>query len=124
MNISNFDLNWYRQWCTEHSYIEEWSRPGLTNFLGSVQTANDISSLRHVVFPPVSASEETTAYLTVNGRFLPALPVKTEQSWTPWSVARKVELEELTITSTTSMPWEYPVVVLSIEEFPHFLGGV
>lgn len=114
MKLSEFNLKWYRQWETSHSFLEEWSRPGLTNFLGSVQTGNDVTSLRHPIFPPVSGSEESTAYLTVNGTFLPATLLKTAVNWTPWSIQRQVEAEGLTIRSEVAMPWCHSAVVMKI----------
>ncbi|MCD8482973.1 MAG: hypothetical protein LR015_10120 [Verrucomicrobia bacterium] len=115
MKLSEFDLAWYRQWASKHPFLEERSRPGLTNFLGSVQIGNDVTSLRHPVFPPVSGCEESTAYLTVNGIFLPATRLETSVSWTPWAVEREVEAGGLRIKSTTAMPWDIAAVVMRIQ---------
>lgn len=52
MKLSEFNLEWYRQWATSRTFMEEWSRPGLTNFPGSDQTGNDIPALRHPIFHP------------------------------------------------------------------------
>lgn len=54
-----------------HNALHEWSRPGLTNFLGSLQVAADPTSIRHIVFPPVSSAEESTSYLTIDDTALP-----------------------------------------------------
>ena len=80
MRLSSFDLDWYVRWPLDHSANEEWSRPGLTNGLGSLQAAGDPTSIRHVLFPPVSGGEESTAYLTLDGVFLAATPLRTAVS--------------------------------------------
>jgi hypothetical protein len=114
MKLSSFDLNWYNQWQTRRTFMEECSRPGLTNFLGTVQVGNDVTSLRHPVFPPVSGCEESTAYLTVNNTFLPATRLLTSTRWTPWAIEREVEVEGLTIITRTSMPIGKPGIVMEI----------
>lgn len=103
MKLSEFDLNWYHQWGMPHEPMEEWSRPGLTNGLGSVQVPADPTSLRHVVFAPVSAAEESTGYLTLNGTLLVATRNRTIVRWTPWAVERECEVDSWAIRSKTSM---------------------
>lgn len=90
MRLSSFDPSWYAAWPVHKTASEEWSRPGLTNFLGSLQAGGDVSSLRHVIFPPVSGAEESTAYLTVDGTFLAATRLQTKIRWRPWCVERTV----------------------------------
>lgn len=103
MHLSTFDLSWYAQWPLRHCAYEEFSRPGLTNFLGSVQVAADPSSFRHVLFPPVSGAEESTAYLTLNNVFLPATHVPVEIRWCPWRVDRSCEMDNWHIASRLCM---------------------
>lgn len=103
MKLSEFDLNWYRQWGIPHEPLEEWSRPGLTNGLGSVQIPADPSSLRHVVFAPVSSAEESTGYLTLNGRLLVATRNRTSVRWTPWAAERECDVEDWRIHTRTAL---------------------
>ncbi len=103
MKLSQFDLSWYAQWGMEHRPLEEWSRPGLTNFLGSLQASADPTSIRHVLFPPVSGSEESTCYLTLNGAFLSSSLVPTTVRWTPWAITRSTQREHWQIESRLSM---------------------
>ncbi len=111
MKLSDFDLNWYHQWAITHEPLEEWSRPGLTNFLGSVQIPADPTSLRHVMFPPVSGAEESTAYLTINGQLVVASRTPTTVHWTPWSVHRECSIDGWQIRSRTCMASGKPALV-------------
>lgn len=114
MKLSDFSLDWFGQWSVQRRSLEEFSRAGLTNFLGSVQSGNDVSSIRHPVFPPVSGCEESTAYLTVNGAFLPSLGLETEHRWVPWAFLRRCRVDGFDIESRTSMPPGIPGVAMEI----------
>jgi hypothetical protein len=103
MKLSEFDLNWYAQWGITHEPLDEWSRPGLTNGLGAVQIPADPTSLRHVVFAPVSSAEESTGYLTLNGTFITATRTPTTLHWSPWAVERKCRFDQWDIHCKTSM---------------------
>lgn len=103
MKLSQFDLAWYARWGISHEPLDEWSRPGLTNFLGSLQAAGDPTSVRHVIFPPVSSAEESTCYLTINGTFLNATRLKTEVRWTPWAIEREAQWQDWKIESRLCM---------------------
>ncbi|MCC5849786.1 MAG: hypothetical protein JJU29_17005 [Verrucomicrobia bacterium] len=104
MQLSTFDLSWYSRWPIQHTALEEWSRPGLTNGLGSLQAAADPCSIRHVMFPPVSGAEESTAYLTLNGTFLAATQMKTAVAWCPWAIDREAQHADWKIATRLSMP--------------------
>ncbi|MCC5808151.1 MAG: hypothetical protein JJU00_17620 [Opitutales bacterium] len=104
MLLSTFDLDWYGRWPIHHTALEEWSRPGLTNGLGSLQAAGDPTSIRHLLFPPVSGGEESTAYLTLNGTFLAATSLSTAVTWRPWTIAREATRDGWHIHSTLTMP--------------------
>lgn len=111
MKLSTFDPAWFGQWQQQRTFLEEWSRPGLTNFLGSVQAGGDVSSLRHPIFPPVSGAEDSSVYLTIDGTFLPATRIKSAIAWTLWAIERSCEHDGITIRTTTSMPWEKTAIV-------------
>lgn len=115
MKISTFDLEWYRNHPHSVRTLDEWSRPGLTNFLGSCQVGNDVSSVRHALYPPVSGAEESTAYLSVNGTLLSSSPSATTHRWTPWSVVRETAFEDLSIQSTLAMPPDEHAAAMGIE---------
>lgn len=104
MKLSEFDLNWYAQWGLTHEPADEWSRPGLTNFLGSLQAAADPTSVRHLMFPPVSGAEESTGYLTLNGTALVATRTKTTVRWTPHAIRRDCQLDDWKIETQLCMP--------------------
>ena len=104
MNLSSFDLAWYSQWPLRHTALDEWSRPGLTNGLGSVQTGGDPSSIRHVMFPPVSGAEESTAFLTLNGTFLAATLLETDTRWCPWAIDREARHGDWAVSTRLALP--------------------
>lgn len=104
MKLSAFDLSWYSQWPIRHTSLDEWSRPGLTNGLGSVQTGGDPTSIRHVMFPPVSGAEEFTAFLTLNGTFLAATRLETDTRWCPWAIDREAVYDDWKIETRISLP--------------------
>lgn len=111
MKLSSFDLSWYARWPVRHTALEEWSRPGLTNFLGSLQATGDVTSIRHVVFPPVSGAEESTAFLTLDNTFLSATSTVTEIAWCPWAVTRRCEHAGWQVESQLAMaPGEHAAV--------------
>lgn len=114
MKLSTFDLNWYRQWAIEHTPLEEWSRPGLTNFLGSIQLTADPTSIRHIVFAPVSGAEESTAYLTLNGTLLAATLNSTTVRWTPWEFERESHHDGWKIHSRTAMTAGKPGIIQAV----------
>jgi hypothetical protein len=114
MRLSTFDLAWYDQWPVTHAPLDEWSRPGLTNHLGSVQTGGDPTSLRHLVFAPVSGAEESSAFLTLNGTFLAATRVSTAVHWTPWQIRRVATHDAWRIESRLCLPPDRPAALLEI----------
>lgn len=115
MKLSTFDLSWYARWASEHTALEEWSRPGLTNGLGSLQASGDPTSIRHLLFPPVSGAEESTAYLTLNGTFLAATAIRTSVAWCPWRIDRQALHEQWRVCSALAMPPDQHAAVLRIE---------
>jgi len=103
MKLSEFDLGWYAQWKQRHAPLDEWSRPGLTNFLGSLQTTGDPTGIRNIVFPPLSGAEESTGYLVVNGTLLAATRIETAVSWCPWEIRREAVHDEWAVESRLTM---------------------
>jgi hypothetical protein len=114
MKLSDFDLGWYAQWKQSHAPLDEWSRPGLTNFLGSVQTTGDPTGIRNIVFPPLSGAEESTAYLVLNGTLLAATRVQTAISWCPWEIRREAVYDDWGIDSGLTMVTGEQAVYASI----------
>lgn len=115
MRLSTFDLNWYARWPIRHTALDEWSRPGLTNGLGSLQAAGDPTSIRHLLFPPVSGGEESTAYLTLNGTFLAATGLQTAVTWRPWAIDREATHDGWHLRSSLALPPEHHAAILRIE---------
>ncbi len=111
MKLSDYPIENYLATSMRHRFVDEWSRPGLTNFLGSVQCDADPTGLRHPIFPPVSGAEEWTAFLTVNGTFLPSSGVEVDVRWCPWQVRRTATVGVWKIESVLAMvPGEHAIV--------------
>ena len=111
MKLSQYPVENYLTTPLRHRFADEWSRPGLTNFLGSVQGDADPTGLRHPIFPPVSGAEEWTAFLTVNGTFLPSSGVEVDVRWCPWQVCRTATVGVWKIESVLAMvPGEHAIV--------------
>ena len=111
MKLSSFPLQNYLGTTLRHRFSDEWSRPGLTNFLGSVQCDADPTAIRHPIFPPVSGAEEWTGFLTINGTFLPSSGVEVDVRWCPWQVRRTAIVGVWKIESVLAMvPGEQAIV--------------
>lgn len=115
MRLSRFHLDSYLETALTHRFADEWSRPGLTNFLGSVQADADPTGIRHPIFPPVSSAEEFTCYLTINDDFLPATGVRTTVRWSPSRIVRRCRWRTWQIDSTLAMARDRHVVVQRIQ---------
>lgn len=114
MRLSEFDLAWYKQWAIEHTSAEEWSRPGLTNGLGSLQVGGDPSSIRHLLFPPLSGAEESTGWLTLNGQFLASSRIPVKVAWCPWEISRECAYDGWEIRTRVCMPTNRQGALLEI----------
>ena len=115
MKLSQYPVGHYLTTPLCHRFADEWSRPGLTNFLGSVQCDADPTGLRHPIFPPVSGAEEWTAFLTINGSFLPSSGVEVDVRWCPWQVRRTATVGTWQIASVLAMVAGEHAIVQRIE---------
>ena len=103
MKLRLFDLDSYLKVPLRHRFADEWSRPGLTNELGSVQADGDPTGIRHTIFPPVSGSDEATCYLTINGDFLPSTGAETDVRWCPSRVVRECRWRQWKVHAVLAM---------------------
>jgi hypothetical protein len=111
MNLRSFDIATFLETPLVHKFSDEWSRPGLTNFLGSLQADADPTGIRHVLFPPVSGADEATCYLTINGELLAATGVETTVRWAPHQIVRECRWREWMVRGVlATVPGEHAVV--------------
>ena len=68
-----------------------------------MQCDADPTGLRHPIFPPVSGAEEWTAFLTINGTFLPSSGIEVDVQWCPWQIRRTAMLDAWKIESRLAM---------------------
>ncbi len=85
-----------------HRFGDLFNPPGLTNFLGSVQTeGHDPVAIRSFAFPPFAMGDNVTAGLFVNGKFFPAWGQPVTTVWRPDRIERTAEVDGLHLHSTT-----------------------
>ncbi|MDE2833996.1 MAG: hypothetical protein OXM02_05695 [Bacteroidota bacterium] len=86
-----------------HRFGDCFNPPGLTNFLGVVQTTIDLTGLRCLNFPPFGTSDTESATFVVNGRHFPSLNIPVTFTWYPDRIVREACYEGLRFTSVTAL---------------------
>ncbi len=90
--------------------------PGLTNFLGVLQSDNDLVGVRSVTFPPFGSLGTTiTARAFLGGRLLAAFGAPVTFVWRPDRITRQSTVDGLDITTTTVMAPGVQGFVVEIE---------
>lgn len=93
-----------------HRFGDLFSPPALTNFLGSVQAAVDLTGIRSLNFPPFGSSDSfppvtwadsLTGALFLDGRYLTATGMPVEFEWRPDRIRRRGEYAGLRLESET-----------------------
>lgn len=85
-------------------YGDLYNRPGLTNFLGCVQSELDLTATKSLTFPPLSGSDQSTGVLFIDGRYLLATGAPITFTWYPDQIMREMEYDELRLVSVTALP--------------------
>lgn len=87
-----------------HRFGDLFNPPGLTNFLGCVQTDIDIFGIRSLNFPPFACSDTTTAGLYVNGKYFPSTGTPITFRWLPDRIERTAEYDGLKMSTILVLP--------------------
>jgi len=95
-----------------HRFGDCFNPPGLTNFLGVVQTTIDLTGLRCLNFPPFGTSDTESATFVVNGRHFPSLNIPVTFTWYPDRIVREACYEGLRFTSVTALAAAKTAVVI------------
>ena len=89
--------------------------PGLTNFLGCVQSGLDPTGISSLTFPPIASGETLTGALFVDGRYFASAGRPVSFRWLPDRIERSAEWEGLLLTSTTLLPWGMTAAMVVLE---------
>ena len=98
-----------------HRFGELFCPPGLTNFLGCVQSDLDPVAIRSLNFPPFACSDTVTATLFLNGKIFAATSSPVATTWLPDRIERKGEADGLRVTSTTVLVVEEMAAIVRVE---------
>ncbi|MCX6970692.1 MAG: hypothetical protein NTV93_11175 [Verrucomicrobia bacterium] len=86
--------------------------PGLTHETGSVQAEADLCAIKHPIFPPYSASGETTGQAVYGDRLLCQRAQNVRIRWTAWKIERQCSYDDWDFSSETCLVPNEPVVVV------------
>ncbi len=84
-------------------FSRETSLPGLTNHFGSLQAEADPVAVKHAVFPPVSAAEETTGMTWLDGALFAASGQPVRARWSLAVLERRATFQNWTLDTRTAM---------------------
>lgn len=98
-----------------HRFGDLFNPPGLTNFLGTVQTETDLLAFRSLLFPPLSGSDQSTAGLFIDGRYFPSTGAAITFTWYPDRIVREASIGALLLRSITVLPWERTAAMVLLE---------
>ena len=99
-----------------HRFGDLFNPPGLTNFLGCVQSDGvDPVAIRSLNFPPFACSDSITATLYLNGRIFQALGAPVVTTWLPDRIERQAEHDGLSLRTVTALPFGKMAAIVRIE---------
>jgi len=87
-----------------HKHGDIFNLPGLTNFIGCVQSDFDITGIRSLNFPPFGCSDFITGGLFINDIYFPATGTPVKYTWFADRIEREAEYQGLKLHSITILP--------------------
>lgn len=78
-----------------HKAGDIFNQPGITNFIGCVQSDFDITGIRSLNFPPFGCSDIITAGLFINDIYFPATGTNIKYTWRADRIEREAEYQGL-----------------------------
>ncbi|HEY8739997.1 MAG TPA: hypothetical protein VIN56_05355, partial [Candidatus Dormibacteraeota bacterium] len=87
-----------------HGFGDIFNPPGLTNHLGCVQAATDISGFSSLNFPPFSFARGTTGTLFIDGVYFPATGARVGFTWQPDHIERVAEWHDMRLRTRLALP--------------------
>ncbi len=88
--------------------------PALTNFLGCLQAAPDITAVQHVTFAPYSLGESWVGALTLNACALSRRADPIDFEWRPDRIIRRTSHDDFDLVSTTVMGVRRQTVAITL----------
>src|SRR5688500_16113231 len=98
-----------------HRFGDLFNPPGLTNFLGCVQSDIDPVAIRSLNFPPFACSDTITASLYLNGKLFAATGNAVTTTWLPDRIEREAEHDGLRLRSMTALPFGKMAAIVRLE---------
>lgn len=87
-----------------HKHGDIFNLPGLTNFIGCVQSDYDITGIRSLNFPPFGCSDIITGGLFIDDIYFPATGSSVKYTWFADRLEREAEYKGLALRSVTILP--------------------
>lgn len=100
-----------------HRPADLFNPPGLTNFLGCVQSDLDVTGIRAISFPPFGTSDIATAGLYLDGEYFPAGGEPVTYTWYPDRIERESAYRGLRLRTTLALAAGRQAAVMRIRAF-------
>src|SRR4051812_3256394 len=98
-----------------HRFGDLFNPPGLTNFLGCVQSDVDPTAIRSFNFPPFACSDTITATLFLNGKIFAATGNAVTTTWLPDRIEREAEHDGIQLRSVTALAFGKMAAIVRLE---------
>jgi len=86
-----------------HRPTDLFNPPGLTNFLGCVQSDLDVTGIRALSFPPFGTADSATAGLYLDGEYFPASGTPVTYTWQSDRIEREALYRGIRLRSTLAL---------------------
>ena len=87
----------------ENRFGDCFNPPGLTNFLGCVQSEIDLTAIQSLTFPPFSSSIMLTAAFVLDGGHFQSLGLPVVTTWYPDRIEREATWRGLSLRSAVEV---------------------
>lgn len=98
-----------------HRFGDLFNPPGLTNFLGCVQSDIDPVAIRSLNFPPFACSDTITGTLYLNEKIFAATGSGVTTTWLPDRIEREAEHDGILLRSVTALPFGKMAAIVRLE---------
>jgi hypothetical protein len=98
-----------------HRFGDVFNPPGLTNFLGVLQTEIDITGISSLNFPPFATANQATVMLYINNCYFPATGEPITFTWYPDRIERETEFRGLYLKSVTVLAVKRRAVIIDLQ---------